>query len=94
VPVQYEWRDQKESTKKSNEGYFIWTLHLHLDGNDVVTPLDDQIGTLNHVFTQNGVFLEVWRVFGDKGGELLLGCEQTLYIQRFQIVQSESFFGF
>jgi len=33
----------------------------------------DQIATPNHIFTQNGVFLKVWGVFGEKGGELQLG---------------------
>jgi len=32
---------------------------LHSDENDVVKAHDDQIATPNHVFSQNGVFLEV-----------------------------------
>jgi hypothetical protein len=43
-------------------------------------PLDDQIATLNLVFSQNGVGVGS---VGDKCGELMLGSGQVLYIQRF-----------
>jgi len=48
-------------------------LNLYVNHVSVNLPLDDQIATLNHIFAQNGVFLEVYGVFGDKGGELQLG---------------------
>jgi len=59
MAIQFGWRDQKEITYKLNEEGFIGTLPLHLDENDVVKRLDYHIVAPNHVFAQNGVFLEV-----------------------------------
>jgi len=60
----------------------------------MLTHLVDQIATPNHIFAQDGVFLEVLGVFGDKGGELQLGSWFPIYNQSFQIIQSENFHNF
>jgi len=55
------------------------------------TPLNDQISTLNHIFAQNDVFLEVYGMFDEKCGEILSGSRQT-YIQRgFKIYKQKHF---
>jgi len=59
----------------------------------MLTHLDDQIATPNHISTQNGVSRGVGSI-DDKGGELRLGYGFPLYNQSFRIIQSENFRSF
>jgi len=42
-----------------------------------MTSLNDQIASPNNIFAKIGVFLEVCRVFDEKGDELMSGYGQT-----------------